>query len=76
MWLAPPIETGPSTENNGVVIVEMAFSRSITEDDILMIGKLGGRIIYVFNEINSIAVTINVNKLNDLGILKEFQIWI
>ncbi|MEM2261567.1 MAG: S8 family serine peptidase [Ignisphaera sp.] len=66
MWLAPLMEAEASTKNNGVVIVEIVFSRSIAEDDILMIRKLGGKVIYIFNEINGIAVAINVNKLDNL----------
>jgi len=55
-----------SASQSGPIIVEILFTRPITDEDISKIVELGGSIIYRFDEINGLAVVINANRLNDL----------
>ncbi|MEM2005268.1 MAG: S8 family serine peptidase [Zestosphaera sp.] len=47
-----------SEGSRGAVIVEMVFSRPITQEDVSRITKLGGKVIYRFDEINGLAVAV------------------
>ena len=46
------------------VVVELVFSRPITDDDIAKISKLGGKIIYRLDRVNGLAVAIKSDKVD------------
>jgi len=53
--------------DGGRVIAEVVFSRPINEGDLKAIAKLGGKVVYRFDEINGLAVAINSKSLNALS---------
>ena len=46
-----PLAASTQSTGNQKVIVELVFSRDITNSNIKSIEKIGGRVIYVFNEV-------------------------
>ena len=46
------------------VVVELVFSRPITDDDVAKISKLGGKIIYRLDRVNGLAVAIKSDKVD------------
>jgi len=57
--------TNPKKDDQRV-IVELLFSRPITSEDLSITKKLGGTVIYRFDEINGLAVSINSKKTDEL----------
>ncbi len=56
------------------VVVEVVFSRPISESDLKAIARLGGNIIYKFDEVNGLAIAIDsrlVDALSKLDGVKE-----
>jgi subtilisin family serine protease len=61
-----PLAASTQSAGNQKVIVELVFSRDITNSDIKSIEKIGGRVIYVFNEVRGLAVLIDKDKASSL----------
>ena len=65
--IIPPLQAANNNGSQKPVIVELVFSRPISNTDISAIQSLGGKIIYEFNEINGLAVAISPNKAKALA---------
>jgi hypothetical protein len=61
-----PLAASTQSAGNQKVIVKLVFSRDITNSDIKSIEKIGGRVIYVFNEVRGLAVLIDKDKASSL----------
>jgi len=48
------------------VVIEVLLSRSVVSSDLELVSKLGGKVIYVLNEINGLAVYISRDRVGDL----------
>ncbi len=55
------------------VIVEIVFSRPVTDDDIAKITSLGGKIIYQLDRVNGLAVAISPGKAKTLADLDDVR---
>lgn len=63
----------PSTNDKGLVTVEVLFNRPINQGDLAKISSLGGNVIYRFNEINGLAVAVKPERLDDLRRLNSVR---
>ena len=59
-----------TVEAKGKRVVELVFSRPITDDDVAKIMRLGGKVVYRFDRVNGLAVAIESNKV---GLLENFE---
>ncbi|MET1128514.1 MAG: S8 family serine peptidase, partial [Thermoproteota archaeon] len=61
------LAAGAADGSRGPAIVELVFSRPVTDADIAKIQKLGGKVIYRLDRINGLAVAIDPKKVDKLA---------
>jgi hypothetical protein len=56
----------PLLSSNDKVLVEVLLNRNISDDDLKLISRLGGEVVYRFDEVRGLVVLISERLINDL----------
>lgn len=56
----------PLLSSNDKVLVEVLLNRNISDDDLKLISRLGGEVVYRFDEVRGLVVLISEGLINDL----------